>query len=215
MSDPKNDLSRNRGCDTTMTAGHAYPRLQDSALAYGQAQCSAMKHLNILVALLFASCASAETLPVIPWINQDNIESSICIRGFTKSIRPPVSVTNEIKHRKLDAAGTPFAAADTKLDHIIPLALAGAPDDERNLVLQRNDESHDKDRVEVCLARSVCAGRLTLSEAQRAIWENWRTAARLCSSYSVNPERTTDETGGVAEPSLFGRPTVQLPLRSH
>ena len=98
-----------------------------------------------------------------------------------------MSVTNEIKHRKLDAAGTPFSAADTKLDHIIPLALAGAPDDERNLVLQRNDESHDKDRVEVCLARSVCAGRITLAQAQRAIWENWRTAGRSCSGYSVNP----------------------------
>jgi hypothetical protein len=147
--------------------------------------CSAALVLTPVVAL------AAGSLPVIPWITQSNIQSSICIRGFTRSIRPPVSVTNEIKHRKLEAAGMPFSAADTKLDHIIPLALGGAPDDERNLALQGNAESHDKDRVELCLARTVCAGRITLAEAQSAIWSNWRTAGRLCSGYSVIP--STDD----------------------
>lgn len=129
----------------------------------------------------------AERLPVIGWINDSNKSENICIHGFTKTIRPPVSLTNEIKHRKLEAAGMPFSAADTKLDHKIPLALAGAPDDERNLVIQSNAESKDKDRVEVCLARTVCAGRITLEQAQLAIWENWRTAGRLCSGYQVIP----------------------------
>lgn len=71
------------------------------------------------------------------------------------------------------------------LDHTIPIVLGGSPDILANFMLQPDDESKDKDRVEVCLARMVCAGKVTLTEAQTSIWDNWRTAGRLCTGYRV------------------------------
>lgn len=65
-------------------------------------------------------------------------------------------------------------------DHLISRELAGA-DDERNLWPQcyevdaHNAEwgAHKKDRLENRLHREVCAGRLDLGEAQRAISTDW------------------------------------------
>lgn len=82
----------------------------------------------------------------------------------------------------------PEGEPDVILDHRIPIVLGGSPDDVSNFILQPADESKDKDRVEVCLARMVCAGKVTLAEAQAAIWQNWHTAARLCVGYSVLPK---------------------------
>lgn len=99
-------------------------------------------------------------------------------------MRPPVSVTSEIKHQLMAQQKiSSYDEPDVILDHKIPLVLGGAPDDVHNLMLQHKAESKDKDRVEVCLARMVCAGRITLQQAQQAIWDNWRTAAALCSGY--------------------------------
>ena len=54
-----------------------------------------------------------------------------------------------------------------------------------NFMLQSEEESKGKDRVELCLSKSVCAGRLSLDEAQKEIWRDWRQAARLCSGFFV------------------------------
>jgi hypothetical protein len=140
--------------------------------------------ITLVSLIISASASSAQPLPINPAVTQENINQTICVRGFTKTIRPPVEYTNSIKLRLLAEQGLPPEAADDyKLDHRINLSIGGAPSDLHNLVLQANNESHDKDRVELCLSRSVCAGRITLQQAQSAIWNNWRTAASLCSGY--------------------------------
>jgi hypothetical protein len=70
--------------------------------------------------------------------------------------------------------------ADFQLDHKIPLSLGGAPSDPRNLELDDESEAHEKDEVERCLPKAVCAGAISLKTAQEAIWSNWRKAASLC-----------------------------------
>ena len=69
---------------------------------------------------------------------------------------------------------------DFELGHRIPLTLGGAPSDSRNLELQPWDEAAEKDHIEVCLARAVCAGKISLDEAQRRIWTDWRKARAGC-----------------------------------
>jgi hypothetical protein len=64
--------------------------------------------------------------------------------------------------------------ADFELDHRIPLALGGAPSDPRNLELQPWDEAGEEDQIEVCLSRAVCGGTITLDEARRRMWADWR-----------------------------------------
>jgi len=140
----------------------------------------------IALVLVSSAGAFADALPLSPIVNQETIKQTVCVHGWTKTVRPPVSYTGSIKRRMMSDIGVPpEGEKDITLDHRIPLALGGSADDLRNFMLQPDDESKDKDRVEVCLARSVCSGRVTLAEAQLAIWTNWRSAARLCRGYNL------------------------------
>ncbi len=134
-----------------------------------------------VVVLLISASVRAEELPLNPAVTQATIAETVCVRGWTKTVRPPFYVSNAIKLTKLRERG--LTAADRsrfELDHIIPLALGGAPDDPRNLQLQPWPEADAKDDVEACLARAVCAGRITLDEAQVRIWTDWRSAGARC-----------------------------------
>ncbi|HEX4113615.1 MAG TPA: hypothetical protein VH020_13865 [Stellaceae bacterium] len=67
------------------------------------------------------------------------------------------------------------------IDHLIPLELGGA-DVAANL-WPENEQTHggnarDKDRLENFLHREVCAGRISLRQAQGEIAGNWRAAYR-------------------------------------
>ena len=103
------------------------------------------------------------------------------VPGWTKTIRPSARYTARIKIKlirelELDEA----LLVDFELDHRIPLALGGAPSDPRYLELQPWDEAGDKDQIEACLARAVCAGKIELDAARRAIWADWRHAGAGC-----------------------------------
>lgn len=115
-----------------------------------------------------------------------NVAGTICNSSWsTKSIRPSVSVTDPIKTVALarynQEFGTSYVKADGELDHIISLELGGAPADTQNLyfepyITQVNGVqvgAHEKDKVENELHKEVCAGTLTLSEAQRIITSDW------------------------------------------
>jgi hypothetical protein len=148
-----------------------------------------VKRAFLIVALLaLAWNAHAANLPLNPDVTQENIDETICVRGWTKTVRPPFEVTNAIKLRKLRERGlTEADKSRFELDHVIPLALGGAPDDARNLRLEPWPEADRKDGVEACLAHAVCAGRISLSEARRRIWKDWRAAARACASRRLLP----------------------------
>jgi hypothetical protein len=142
----------------------------------------------VIIFLVWASIntLSADELPLNPLVNEDTIGDTICVHGWTKTVRPSVNITNHIKRRMMFDIGVPSEGEpDIILDHRIPLSLGGSPDEKTNFILQPTDESHDKDRVELCLSRMVCAGKIKLSAAQNAIWSNWQTAAKLCSGFTV------------------------------
>jgi hypothetical protein len=58
-------------------------------------------------------------------------------------------------------------------DHLIPLALGGAPRDPANLWPEPGATPNEKDRVENVAHDAVCAGTLTLPDAQRRIAGDW------------------------------------------
>ncbi len=114
-----------------------------------------------------------------PRVTQANVGSTICRRGYTASVRPPLEVTHAIKVRLTRAYGIgalPFAQVE--LDHLVPLSLGGSSS-EANLWPQLRSGPHnvdDKDAVAVRLNRKVCSGRMSLADAQRAIAADWLTA---------------------------------------
>lgn len=111
-------------------------------------------------------------------VTQDNISSTICTSGYTRTVRPPVSVTEKIKKERMEAYGDSGSPRDYELDHLIPLELGGCPDCIANLWPEPADPTpgfHEKDKVENYLHEQVCSGKIPLSEAQKEISGDWLT----------------------------------------
>jgi len=120
-----------------------------------------------------------------PRVTQDNIQSTICRPGYSKTVRPSVSVTNKIKGLTLSMYGLKAAApGDYELDHLISLEIGGAPADIKNLWPEpwetRGNKkaspgtgAETKDKVENWLHKQICSGKLKLADAQRMEAQNW------------------------------------------
>lgn len=113
-----------------------------------------------------------------PAVTQANIGSTICKRGWTATIRPPVSVTERIKRRSIAAYGLPVNTRG-ELDHLASLELGGAPASVANLWIEPGPIPNPKDDVENVLNHAVCTGRVQLADAQRAIMTDWVTAEQV------------------------------------
>ncbi|GAA1018875.1 MULTISPECIES: hypothetical protein [Amycolatopsis] len=115
-----------------------------------------------------------------PDVTQDTIDDTICVSGWTATIRPPTSYTNQLKKQGI----IDYGYSDTSLssyeeDHFLPLELGGAPKDPKNLWPEPHDgdqNSYSKDSVENAVKKAVCAGKATLADAQHAMLTNWTTA---------------------------------------
>jgi hypothetical protein len=102
-----------------------------------------------------------------PDVTQATIGSTVCRRGWTRTIRPPVDYTNRLKRdglRVYRLRGPPSAYQE---DHLISLELGGHPTDPRNLWPEPYPRASEVDRIENQLNEEVCSGKLTLAEAQR------------------------------------------------
>jgi hypothetical protein len=117
-----------------------------------------------------------------PAVTQGTISSTICVTGWTSTVRPPSSVTTKIKIGQL-ASGYAYegdlATADYEEDHLISLELGGAAAAEANLwpePYNSPEGARVKDTVENKLHTLVCAGTLSLATAQHAIATDWWTA---------------------------------------
>lgn len=110
-----------------------------------------------------------------PQVTQDTIKDTICRSGWTKTVRPPTSLTDRMK---AESARSYSVAAGQKgeYDHLVSLELGGAPDDPRNLWVEPGSIPNPKDSVENKLSDAVCSSLIPLSVAQTAIASNWVTA---------------------------------------
>ena len=114
---------------------------------------------------------------VNPEITQANIEETICNPDWsTKLVRPPSSYTSKLKREQMRELGLGGQTRDFEEDHLISLELGGSPTDPRNLwpeSYRPRPGAREKDVVENYLHEQVCAGRLTLVEAQSRIAGDW------------------------------------------
>ena len=140
---------------------------------------------SLFALLTFFSEAVASDLPDIKLtpgaidssITEDNIQKTICVRGYTKTVRPPAYYTNALKKKQMAAYG--YSDVDPRHyeeDHLIPLSIGGNPRDPLNLWPQpRISEwnAEKKDILEFKLYKLVCDGTVSLDEARRDISSNW------------------------------------------
>lgn len=135
-----------------------------------------------------------------PAVTQATIDQTICVVGWTSTVRPPESVTEAEKAQSMAAYGDVGSLSDYEYDHFVPLELGGAVNDARNLWPEPGASPNPKDGVEDRLRQEVCDGQMTLAQAQHAIITNW---VRLANSSGGQPSSggAPSRGGGAPAPS--------------
>ena len=101
-----------------------------------------------------------------PQVSQATIGETVCVRGWTGTIRPPSEYTAALKEQQTRERGLAGGPSDYQEDHLISLGLGGHPTDPRNLWPQPIERALEVDRIEVELHDRVCSGELALADAQ-------------------------------------------------
>ncbi len=68
-----------------------------------------------------------------PDVTQETIGSTICVHGWTATVRPPTSYTSALKLRQMPEYGETGPTSAYQEDHLISLELGGNPTDPGNL----------------------------------------------------------------------------------
>jgi hypothetical protein len=144
----------------------------------------ALGTLAVVLALLPVSIARANPAdqPVLPdhamtpgvtnpAVTQATIATTICVSHWTATVRPPASYTDKLKLKQMPLYHETGSPSDYEEDHLVPLELGGAPQDERNLWPEPHSQSSKSDPLETALKRKVCAHppTLTLRAARQQI----------------------------------------------
>jgi len=144
--------------------------------------------------------ATTPSLPPIPGATNTAVApaailSTICVPGYTKTIRPPSSYTNRLKLMQMAPAALgrtirapnghtypvvgfnlPGHPADYEEDHLISLEADGDPYDPANLYPEPWDGPYGaraKDRVENAVHARLCARTLSLAEGWKILAGKW------------------------------------------
>ena len=116
-----------------------------------------------------------------PGASTTKTAAQLCAKGYTtKSVRPPEDYTEPLKKKQLKQARYHDKnPAHYEEDHLISLEIGGDPKSPRNLWPQPYNGkcgAHVKDKLENKLHDLVCAGKVTLGQAQHDIATNWVAA---------------------------------------
>jgi hypothetical protein len=108
-----------------------------------------------------------------PRVTQATIGSTICVLGWTATVRPPESYTYDLKKQQIAQEGLPGGTRNYEEDHRMPLELGGAPSDVMNLSPESPPSPNPKDSDETSLKYHVCDGRMALVQAQHQMVSTW------------------------------------------
>jgi hypothetical protein len=133
-----------------------------------------------------------------PQVTQATIGRTICRRGWTSTVRPRESITEQEKFKSMAAYGDHQSASHYEYDHFVPLELGGATNDRRNLWPEPGASPNPKDAVEDQLNSEVCDGKITLARAQHLIVTNWVALAHHNSSPPPAPSPTSSSANCTA-----------------
>jgi hypothetical protein len=159
-----------------------------------------------------------------PSVSQATIGSTICVSGWTDTIRPSVGYTDALKVQQIGQyAYTDTSTASYEEDHLISLELGGAPADPRNLWPEpytaalsdgRPTGARTKDTFETKLKGEVCAGTITLARAQSEIGDHWVHAYYGIAGVAPTSAPTVEATPAPSGPPAAFRVTLVSPPTS-
>ncbi|MEI6648136.1 MAG: hypothetical protein WCO08_00705 [Actinomycetes bacterium] len=114
-----------------------------------------------------------------PAVTQATIGSTICVAGWTKTVRPKASYTNALKRQQLSSGynlGGDLDLRNYEEDHLVPLEIGGAPSDPKNLWPEPRHIARGasfKDKLENKLHLMICGGLISLKTARAVFQTNW------------------------------------------
>ena len=138
-----------------------------------------------------------------PAVTQATIRRTICVSGWTATVRPPESYTETLKRQQIATEGLSGSLGDYEEDHRMPLELGGAPSARANLSPEYPSSPNPKDSNETRLKDEVCAGQLTLLQAQQQLVTQWLAPYPR---YRSQPAQASS-TGPASTPNLCGAPS--------
>lgn len=131
-----------------------------------------------------------------PDVNDKNIDQTICVSGYSATVRPSVSVTNPLKADSMAAYNIHPVAQHMKEyegDHFIPIEDGGCPGPNQcGTDFRKNfwpeswtgpNNAHDKDKVENLIHQELCAHKITLDRVI-PIMNHWIECRALLASGS-------------------------------
>jgi hypothetical protein len=130
-----------------------------------------------------------------PAVNQANIGETICVPGYSKSVRPAEEFTRRLKLLGVRQYGySDRRLRDYEEDHLIAIGLGGSPTAARNLWPEPHRViggwgSYAKDRLEDKLHTLVCRGRVPLAQAQSDMASDWIAAYKRYVGPNPNARR--------------------------
>ncbi len=142
--------------------------------------------LKVMLVVLTAYTPSPSLTPgaLNHGVTQANIHRTICVSGYTATIRPPSSYTTGLKRQQLAsgyAVNHNMSTSAYEEDHLISLELGGSAADPKNLwpeLYAGAQGARVKDRIENKLHSLICSGQISLHAAQKAIATDWVGAYR-------------------------------------
>jgi hypothetical protein len=135
----------------------------------------------VIALLLQVALASADrpNRDLTPGVTRPISRTAVCSTRWGLDRR---HVTEAMRRQVFAAYGIPYSQHRSyELDHLVPRELGGA-DDVANLWPQKWTgpyNARQKDRLENALHRAVCAGELSLHDAQESIRRDWLSSYRL------------------------------------
>jgi hypothetical protein len=139
-----------------------------------------------------------------PAVTQATIDQTICVSGWTETVRPSESVTEAEKRASIAAYGDGGSLHDYEYDHLVSLELGGALNDPRNLWPEPGASPNPKDSVENELHRMVCSGQVPLAQAQHIIATEWVSWARSHAAPTSTPAAARSTSAPSSPPSATG-----------
>lgn len=140
----------------------------------------------------------------------DATSDQVCRSGYSSSVR---NVPAELSRQVYAAYGVlERTTGEHEVDHLVPLEIGGS-NDIANLWPQAAAPPpgfHEKDRVENYLHDQVCAGRMALLDAQRAIATDWVAVYQQLPNSGSTASTTTSPPGQTTNQPPSAPGTVQL-----
>lgn len=138
-------------------------------------------------------------------VTQESVADTICRPGYVDAVSPSLDEIMAHKNQLLAARGIDADdGSNYALDRRVPVLLGGSPDAPENFDLlpwAGHAGERRKELLATRLKRCVCAGRMSLADAQAAIVGNWtkqyaRVARMSCDGNGLDTDTAASDGDG-------------------